>query len=88
MKLKVNHFHMLSSMKFKDLMNFIRRLLFDQTLTLLIPAFVHSRSEYGDAAFVGHSASDIHGLHSVQNATVCLVTGAKRYDHVTPLLES
>jgi hypothetical protein len=67
-------------------MNSIRRLLFDQTLTLLITAFVHSRLEYGNAVFAGHSASDIYGLQSVE---LCATSRPKKlvdYEIISRLL--
>ena len=46
----------------------------------------NSRLDYCNVVFAGLPACDIRRLQSVLNSSVRLVTGARKYDHVTSLL--
>ena len=62
-----------------------------QSLTLdamksLMYAFVSSRIDYCNSTLAGVSGHLLQRLQSVQNAAARLVTGARRSEHVTPIL--
>ena len=69
----------------------VRCLLDDATKTL-VHAFIASRLDYCNALFLGItkelacSASEMTCIVSVQNAAAGLATGAKRSDHISPVL--
>ena len=52
----------------------------------VLQAFVHWRLDYCNSILTG--AADVHfkRLQSVQNAAARLVSGARRHDHITPVL--
>jgi len=52
----------------------------------LAQAFIFIRLDYCNALLYGVSERLIHRLQSVQNAAARLVTGARRRDHITPIL--
>ena len=64
----------------------IRRCLPLETTKMLIHSFISSRVDYCNAAFAGLPASTLSRVQSVLNAAARLVYGARKYDHVTPLL--
>jgi len=64
----------------------IRRSLTDHARTMLVTCFISARLDYCNAAFAGLPHRDLDRLQSVQNAAVRLISGARKYDHVTPLL--
>ena len=64
-----------------------------QTLTpnavkTLIHAFITSRLDYCNSLLLGVTDQQLKRLQSVQNAVARLVTGARRSDHITPVLQS
>jgi hypothetical protein len=63
----------------------IRRSLPSAALEMLVTSLVHSRLDYCNIVFTGLPACDIRRLQSVLNSSVRLVTGARKYDHVTSL---
>ena len=64
----------------------IRRCLTSRARNTLVTCFVFARLDYCNSAFAGLSRCDLDRLQAVQNAAVRLVAGARKYDHVTPLL--
>ena len=52
----------------------------------LVQAFISSRFYYCNALLYGVSDGLMRRLQSVQNAAARLVTGARRRDHITPIL--
>jgi len=52
----------------------------------LVQAFVHCRLDYCNSLLTG--AADVYFKHlqSVQNAAARLVSGARRHDHISPVL--
>jgi len=52
----------------------------------LVYTFVSSRIDYCNSILAGVSGQLLQRLQSVQNAAARLVTGAKRSDHMTPIL--
>ena len=64
----------------------IRRCLTGRARNTLVTCFVFARLDYCNSAFAGLPRCDLGRLQAVQNAAVRLVAGARKYDHVTPLL--
>jgi hypothetical protein len=64
----------------------IRRSLPSAALEMLVTSLVHSRLDYCNVVFAGLPSCDMRRLQSVLNSSVRLVAGARKYDHVTPLL--
>ncbi len=64
----------------------IRRSLTSRARAMLVTCFVFARLDYCNAVFAGLSRCDLDALQAVQNAAVKLVAGARKFDHVTPLL--
>jgi len=52
----------------------------------LVQAFISSRLDYCNVLLYGVSDGMMRRLQSVQNAAARLVTGARRRDHITPIL--
>ena len=54
----------------------------------VIHAFITSRLDYCNALYSGLSQSSLTHLELVQNAAACLLTGARKREHITPILAS
>ena len=54
----------------------------------LVHAFISCRLDYCNALLYGIADGQLQRLQSVQNATERLVTGTRRTDHITPVLQS
>ena len=54
----------------------------------LLHAFITSRLDYCNSLLLGVTDQQLKRLQSVQNATARLVTGARRFDHITAVLQS
>ncbi|MBN3306707.1 RCL1 protein, partial [Amia calva] len=54
----------------------------------VIHAFVTNRLDYCNALYVGVSGSSVARLQMVQNAAACLLTGARKHKHISPILAS
>ena len=52
----------------------------------LVQAFVHSRLDYCNSLLAGVADVHLRRLQSVQNTAARLVSGARRRDHITPIL--
>ena len=52
----------------------------------LVQAFIHCRLDYCNALLAGIADTQVKRLQSVQNAAARLVSGARRRDHITPVL--
>jgi len=55
-------------------------------MSMLVQAFISCRLDYCNSLFYGISEGLMTQLQSVQNAATCLVSGARRYDHISPVL--
>ena len=64
----------------------IQSVLTKQTTVTFIQAFVSSRLDYCNSLLYGISSTLLRRLQSIQNAAARLVTGAKKFDHITPVL--
>ncbi len=54
----------------------------------LVHAFLTSRLDYCNALLGGCPASSINKLQVVQNAAARVLTRSRKYDHITPILQS
>ncbi len=54
----------------------------------LVHAFMTSRLDYCNALLSGCPASSINKLQIVQNAAARVLTRSRKYDHITPILQS
>ncbi len=54
----------------------------------LVHAFMTSRLDYCNALLDGCPASSINKLQIVQNAAARVLTRSRKYDHITPMLQS
>ena len=50
--------------------------------------FITVRLDYCNSLYVGLGQASLHRLQMVQNAAARLLTGTKRYQHITPVLAS
>lgn len=64
----------------------LKPLLSHSDLETVIHAFISSRLDYCNSLYTGLSQSNISRLQMVQNAAARLLTGTKKYDHITPVL--
>ena len=64
----------------------IRRSLPSSALEMLVTSLVHSRLDYCNVVFAGLPLCDMRRLQSVWNSSIRLVTGARKFDHMTSLL--
>lgn len=55
---------------------------------MLIHAFVFSRLDYCNSLYIGVSQASLRRLQAVQNAAARLLTGTRKYDHISPVLAS
>ncbi len=66
----------------------LRNMLSVSDAEKLVHAFMTSRLEYCNALLGGCPASSINKLHIVQNAVARVLTRSRKYDHITPILQS
>jgi len=64
----------------------IRRSLTGDALLTLVHAFITSRVDYCNAVLYGVAGYVLRRLQSVLNAAARLITGVRRYEHITPTL--
>lgn len=57
-------------------------------MEVLIHAFVFSRLDYCNSLYIGVSHSTLNRLQGVQNAAARLLTGTRKFDHISPILDS
>ena len=65
----------------------IRCYLDKHSLACIIHAFVTCRLDYGNALLCGYPESQIKKLQRVQNVAARLISGRRKYDHITPVLK-
>ena len=54
----------------------------------LVHSFVSTRLDYCNSVLYGIADNQLQRLQSVQNAAARLVTGTRRTEHITPVLQS
>jgi len=64
----------------------IKQFLTPACLETLIHAFITCKLDFCNSLFVGVPQYLIQRLQSVQNSAARLITGSRRYDHITPVL--
>ena len=64
----------------------IRRMLTNEAAETLVHAFVSSRLDYCNSLLCGLPASTLNKLQLIQNHAARVVTGARKYDRITPVL--
>jgi hypothetical protein len=67
-------------------LRFIRCSLPRESAELLVHAFVSSRVDYCNSLLYGASTHVTRKLQAVLNTAARLITGLRRYDHITPAL--
>ena len=78
---KSAHFHRRNVCK-------IRRYLDSKATEILIHAFVSSKLDYCNPLLYGLPAYQIHKLQLLQNTAARIVNLIRKYDHITPVLQS
>ncbi len=66
----------------------LRNMLTVSDAEKLVHAFIISRLDYCNALLGGYPASSINKLQIVQNAAARVLTRSRKYDHITPILQS
>jgi len=66
----------------------VRRSLTTEATRALVQAFISCRLDYCNSALAGVPDVYLQRLQSVHNAAARLVSGARRHDHITPVLVS
>ena len=66
----------------------IKPFLSTRDLTTVIHAFIYSRLDYSNSLHSCLSTKSVQRLQLVQNAAARVLTGTKKYDHITPILSS
>ncbi len=66
----------------------LRTMLSVSNAEMLIHAFITSRVDYCNALLGGCSACLINKLQMVQNAAARVLTRARKYDHISPVLST
>jgi len=70
----------------RQLRSAARSLSTETAAKTLVQAFISCRLDYCNSLMYGVADSLIRMVHSVQNAAARLITGARRQDHITPVL--
>ena len=66
----------------------VRRSLTTEATRALVQAFISCRLDYCNSVLAGVPDVYLQRLQSLQNAAARLVSGARRHDHITPVLVS
>ncbi len=85
-----NHISNVTKTAFFHLRNIakLRNMLPVSDAEKLVHAFMTSRLDYCNALLGGCPASSINKLQIVQNAAARVLTRSRKYDHITPILQS
>lgn len=67
--------------------NRVKHVFDDKTLLTIINALVFSKLYYCSNVWANTSQKNIQKLQAVQNFACRIVCGARKYDHITPLLK-
>jgi len=66
----------------------IRQSLTPEGMNTLVQAFITTRLDSCNSVLVGVSNQLLQRMQVIQNATACFITGAKRFEHMTPVLRN
>jgi hypothetical protein len=66
----------------------VRRYLSADTTKSLIQALVSSRLDYCNALLIGLPKARIYKLKRIQNASARVISGTRRHEHITPVLQN
>ncbi len=85
-----NHISNVTKTAFFHLRNIskLRNMLSVSDAEKLVHAFMSSRLDYCNALLGGCPASSINKIQIVQNAAARVLTRSRKYDHITPILQS
>ncbi len=85
-----NHIPHVTKTAFFHLRNIakLRNILTVSDAEKLVHAFMTSRLDYCNALLGGCPASSINKLQIVQNAAARVLTRSRKYEHITPILQS
>ena len=64
------------------------QLLTSEAAMTLVHSFISTRLDYCNSVLYGIADNQLQRLQSVQNAAARLVTGTRRTEHITPVLQS
>ena len=78
---KTSHFHLRNISK-------IRKFLTKESTEILTHAFVSSKLDYSNSLLYGLPAYQLNKLQLIQNTAACIVSFTRKYDHITPVLQS
>ena len=78
---KASHFH------HRNISNF-RKFLTKGSTQILTHTFVSSKLDYCNSLLYGLPAHQLNKLQLIQNAAVHIISFARKYDHITPVLGS
>jgi len=76
---KASHYHIRA-------LRHIRQCLDDDTARTVASSMVGARLDYCNSLLYGTTTTNINKLQRVQNSLARVVTGNRRYDHITPVL--
>lgn len=65
----------------------VRGVLTKKAAECLIHAFITSRLDFCNSLLVGLPQNTLQKLQAIQNSAARLLTGSKKYDHITPILQ-
>ena len=84
-----NHINNVVSTAFMKLreLYFYRRFLSKDSLIVLVHAFITSRVDYCNSLFTGLPNVLLRKLQSVLNASARLISGTRKYDHISHVLK-
>ena len=82
----INRIVSVAFLKLREI-SYYRRYLNTETLKTLVHAYVTSRIDYCNSLLIGLPNILLRKLQSVLNAAARLVSGTRKYDHITPVLK-
>ena len=86
----ISHINHITRSSFHHLKNIskLRGFLSKSDSEKLIHTFITSRLDYCNGLFTGLPKASIQRLQLIQNAAARILTGTKKYQHITPILKS